>query len=75
MRSETPEFPPHLIGMTEAQNAKAGFAFEAPLLLGDAAKAANVRACGSAVPLLNVTTVAQLAANSVAALPDARRQA
>lgn len=75
MRSETPEFPPHLVGMAEAQNARAGYAAEAPLLLGDAAAAANVRACGSAVPLLSVTTVAQLAANSVPALPGNRRKA
>ncbi|NSX14984.1 hypothetical protein HTY52_12950 [Cupriavidus taiwanensis] len=62
MRSELPDFPPHLIGVAEAQNAKTGFAVEPPLLLGNPSQAAEVRAGGSNVPLLQVTTVAQLAA-------------
>ncbi|CAG2132345.1 DUF6475 domain-containing protein [Cupriavidus numazuensis] len=75
MRSEIPDFPPHLVGMAEAQNAKTGFAVEAPLLLGDPAKAAQVRASGSDVPLLQITTVVQLAANQVPRLGDGRKQA
>ncbi|WP_454731478.1 MULTISPECIES: DUF6475 domain-containing protein [Cupriavidus] len=58
MRNELPEFPPHLIGMTEAQNSKAGFSFEPPLLLGDPYKALAVGRAGTDVPLLQVTTVA-----------------
>ncbi|HKS73497.1 MAG TPA: DUF6475 domain-containing protein [Terriglobales bacterium] len=55
MRNETPEYPPHLIGISEAHNAKSGFISQPPLLLGDATKADQVRLKGSNVPLLTVT--------------------
>lgn len=55
MRSETPEYPPHLIGLSEAQNAKTGFQIETPLLLGDSKAAELVARRGSNAPLLQVT--------------------
>lgn len=58
MRSECPDYPSHLIGMTEAQNAKAGFAFEAPVLLGSPEIAIHIARGGADVPLLAVTHVA-----------------
>lgn len=67
MRSETPDYPPHLVGMSEAQNAKAGFQVEAPLLLGNPETAAKVARRGTNAPLLTVTPMGQqvprLAAN------------
>ncbi|AZG14952.1 DUF6475 domain-containing protein [Cupriavidus pauculus] len=55
MRSETPDYPPHLIGISEAQNAKAGFHVEAPLLLGNPDTAAMVARRGTNTPLLQIT--------------------
>lgn len=55
MRSETPEYPPHLIGVSEAQNSKAGFQTEPPLLLGNPEIAANIARRGSNTQLLPVT--------------------
>lgn len=59
MRSEVPDYPPHLIGMSEAQNSKAGFQIEAPLLLGNPAVAAEVSRHGSSAPLLAVTQMSE----------------
>ncbi|MGX0136313.1 DUF6475 domain-containing protein [Cupriavidus metallidurans] len=70
MRNEIPPFPPYLIGVAEAQNAKEGKAVEPPLLLGNPEQAAGVLERGADVPLLAVTTMAQLATNAVPALPD-----
>lgn len=59
MRSEIPEYPPHLVGMAEAQNAKSGFQVEAPLLLGNPDAAAEVARRGTNAPLLTVTAMSQ----------------
>jgi hypothetical protein len=61
MRSETPEYLPVLIGISDASNSKAGFACAAPTLIGSAEAAKAVLANGSDRPLLGVT---QLDANS-----------
>ena len=55
MRSEVPDYPPHLIGMSEAQNSKAGFRIDPPLLLGNPEMAANVARKGSDAQILQVT--------------------
>lgn len=55
MRSETPDYLPVLIGIAEAANSKAGFAIDAPLLIGNAKTAKAVLAGGSNKPLLGVT--------------------
>jgi hypothetical protein len=55
MRSETPDYLPVLIGIAEAANSKAGFAIDAPLLIGNAKAAKAVLAGGSNKPLLGVT--------------------
>lgn len=55
VRNETPDYPPHLIGLAEAQNAKSGFLVEAPLLLGNPETAALVARRGSNGPLLQIT--------------------
>jgi len=59
MRSEVPDYPPHLIGMSEAQNSKAGFRIEAPLLLGNPEAATKVSRHGSNAPLLTVTQMSE----------------
>lgn len=55
MRSEVPDYPPHLIGMSEAQNSKAGFRIDPPLLLGNPEMAATVARKGSDAQILQVT--------------------
>lgn len=69
MRSEVPDYPPYLIGVSEAQNSKAGFQVEAPLLLGNPGAAARVAERGTDTQILRVTMAKpealQLAANEV----------
>lgn len=59
MRSQTPDYPPVLIGIAEAQNAKAGYQSQAPLLLGRPEQAAQVMKQGSNAPMLQVTNSVQ----------------
>lgn len=54
MRGEVPEYPPVLIGMTNASNGKEGFKLEEPFLIGDQAKAQNTVKGGSSTPLIQM---------------------
>lgn len=54
MRNERPEYPPVLIGMAEAQNDRAGFRSQPPILIGDSAKAQVVMLSGTTAPLLTM---------------------
>ncbi len=58
MRSETPRYPPVLIGLFEAQNTLAGFSSDPPILIGDAQAAKRVLAGGMHTPLLALTRLA-----------------
>lgn len=51
-RSETPDYPKALIGLAESENAQNGFQSQAPVLIGDAAKAKRVLLAGSDKPAL-----------------------
>lgn len=53
-RSQVPDYPPVLIGITEATNAKAGFGVEPPTLIGIAGNAKRVLLGGTNKPLLGV---------------------
>jgi hypothetical protein len=53
-RSEVPEYPPVLIGISQSANSREGFAAEPPMLIGDQARAMQVMQLGSAKPLLEV---------------------
>ncbi|CBJ38308.1 conserved protein of unknown function, phage related [Ralstonia solanacearum CMR15] len=75
MRSETPDYPPHLIGTAEASNARAGFEIEPPMLLGDVKKARAVLEGGTSTPLLMVTPASKLAANDALRLVAPRGNA
>ena len=55
MRNELPDYPNVLIGLANAHNAREGRGRVPPLLIGDAAGAANVAALGCTTPLLTVT--------------------
>jgi hypothetical protein len=55
MRSETPEYPPVLIGMAEAQNNRQGFKSGAPVLIGNAEQAKRVLSGGTEKPMLAFT--------------------
>lgn len=70
-RNEIPDYPPHLIGMAEAENSKNGFRSQPPLLLGDPTKAQTVLTHGSNAPMLTVTPVSTMAAKAVLKLPTA----
>jgi len=74
-RNETPDYPPHLIGMAEAQNAKNGLAIEQPVLIGDPAQAERVGLGGTNAPILMVTRAGERAAAGVLRLADAKGQA
>ncbi|WP_250538781.1 MULTISPECIES: DUF6475 domain-containing protein [unclassified Caballeronia] len=55
MRSETPDYPPVLIGMAEAQNNRQGFESGAPVLIGNAEQAKRVLSGGTEKPLIAFT--------------------
>lgn len=76
MRSETPDYPRTLIGMSEATNSKNGVAHvEAPTLIGNPEVAARVLQGGSTKPLLQVTQMSEIAANEALRLSDERAKA
>ncbi|NYT68782.1 DUF6475 domain-containing protein [Pusillimonas noertemannii] len=52
IRNETPEYPPVLIGLAQAQNAQENRESQAPVLIGDATTAARVMQGGTAQPRL-----------------------
>lgn len=54
MTGETPDYPPVLIGMSEAQNSRHGHKIDPPLLIGNEADAKVVMALGTDRPLLGV---------------------
>ena len=54
MRSERPEYPPTLTGITEAENSKAGFRVDPPVLIGVREQALAVIAGGSNKPILAI---------------------
>lgn len=60
MRDETPEYPPVLIGLANAQNGKAGFRLNPPILVGDERKAIAVRMGGTTAPLLGMKSAADV---------------
>lgn len=62
MRNERPDYPPVLIGMAEAQNQRAGFGADAPMLIGDQRLAMQVMACGTTQPLIAMAPAGALAA-------------
>ena len=55
VRSERPEYPPVLIGISGAHNRNGGFAQDAPMLIGNAVKAQEVMQGGSSQPLIGLT--------------------
>lgn len=52
MRNEQPDYPPIMIGISEAQNSTQGLGTQQPLLLGDPAKAMLVARGGIGAPML-----------------------
>ena len=59
MRSETPDYPPTLIGIAEAHNSRKGLATERPRLIGNADVAAQVMRGGSAVNLIGMSRASE----------------
>jgi len=54
IRNEVPEYHPVLIGIANAQNGKNGIKGQEPILIGNEAKAAQVRLGGTNAPLLAI---------------------
>lgn len=52
VRSETPEYPSHLVGIAEAQNSQDGRQSQPPVLIGDSGRAKQVLLRGSDKPLV-----------------------
>lgn len=65
MRSETPDYPPVLIGISDAQNARQGFKKTAPVLIGNAEQAKRVMLGGTDKPMLGFS---QMTASEAATL-------
>ena len=55
VRSERPEYPPVLIGISGAHNRNGGFSQDAPILIGNVEKAQEVMQGGSSQPLIGLT--------------------
>ena len=62
MRNERPDYTPVLVGMSEAQNQRAGFGVEPPMMIGDQALAARVMAGGTAQQIIAMAPAGALAA-------------
>ena len=71
-RSEIPDYPPVLIGLAEANNRKAGFDAEPPLLLGNPDVAKRVMGGGSNNHILQVQQLAPADASRALRLVDSR---
>lgn len=56
MRNERPEYPPVLIGLAEADNARRGLKSDPPRLVGSAERAQQVMSGGTDRPLIGVAT-------------------
>jgi hypothetical protein len=68
-RSATPDYPAHLLGIAEAQNAREGMQVEMPVLIGDAERARDVYLGGSRGNPLQVTDGSALAQQATKRLP------
>lgn len=62
MRNERPDYSPVLVGMSEAQNQRAGFGVEPPMMIGDQKLAALVMAGGTSQQIIAMAPVGALAA-------------
>ncbi|WP_219117090.1 DUF6475 domain-containing protein [Janthinobacterium sp. UMAB-56] len=62
MRNERPDYTPVLVGMTEAQNQRAGFGVEPPMMIGDQKLAARVMAGGTAQQIIAMAPAGSLVA-------------
>ena len=71
-RSEQPEYPSVLIGISEADNAQRGFRNDPPRLIGDADRAMLVMQGGTDKPLIGFSSMRELAASNVIPLPTTK---
>lgn len=77
MRSERPEYPPVLAGISEAENVRRGLRSDPPRLIGDASKAEAVMQGGTHRPLIGFATASAAAVEAARPLRviDARSAA
>jgi hypothetical protein len=57
MRGEMPEYPPVLIGISNAHNSKEGYRLAPPILIGNPKQAEQVRLGGTDKPLVQISHV------------------
>jgi len=57
-RGEIPQYPPQMIGISDAHNSLGGFKQDQPMLIGDQSKAIQVMQKGTDRPLLGITRLA-----------------
>lgn len=74
-RQERPDYPPVLVGISEANNNRRGQASEPPALIGDAGAARAVMIAGTQRPLLTVTPMDAVDAAEALLLVDKRAAA
>lgn len=74
-RQELPEYQPVLIGIIEAENRKAGYPVEPPMLVGDANVAMAVMLAGTNKPALGIKQMDVVAANQTMRLIAGREAA
>jgi len=67
MRSETPDYPPVLIGIAESYNGQKGLKTDAPRLIGNPAAAERVMAGGQAVNLIGTKRAGEALLKAIAA--------
>lgn len=72
-RSETPDYPPMLIGLADAQNNRLGFKKGAPVLIGNVERAKRVMLGGTDKPMLSFSQMAP--GDVLALLPRAGEEA
>ena len=63
MRGERPEYPPVLVGIADATNARGGFKTEQPMLIGAPEKAQEVMRLGADKPLVGFVQAGTTGAN------------
>lgn len=74
-RQEQPDYPPVMIGISEANNNRKGHSSEPPALIGDAGVAKTVMIAGTQKPLLGITLMGAVEATETLRLVDQREKA
>lgn len=75
MRGEVPDYPPVMVGLSEAHNRVNGHKVQLPMLIGNADKAKEVIALGNEKPMIGFTQATENAMAKVLSLAEAKETA